>query len=67
MNTTTDFVVDRKVPILAGGTRVLIGDELTIRFDGPTAQMVELLDELTISMQEVRGRLLRELATDGDV
>lgn len=57
---------------MAGGTTILIEDlptttSLRIEFDGlPAAIAVDQLDKLAAAALEIRGRLLRELASDED-
>ena len=56
--------------ITAGGSVLMIADKQSdVRFmfgDIPARQDVDQLDKLAAGALEIRGRLLRELATDED-
>lgn len=72
MVTRIDVTIDGRLVISAGGTTLGIGadtiggSDIRLLFDGPARQMVDQLDKLAAGALEIRGRLLRELATDED-
>lgn len=69
MDTTVSIPIDERMEVAVSGTTLAVFSahaHLKLDFVAPAGRTIEQLDRLAAGVLQMRGRLLRELATDED-